>query len=173
MLLQQQFDYVFELIKNVRNKALAAVNTGQIILYWTVGQFVQSKLDASEWGDGTVVKLSAYLQSKDPSLSNFSKRGIYRMRQFYLAYADFEIVSAMPTQLSWTHNLEILSQTKTSEERLFYLQLSVKEKLNYRELRRQLKSSYFERSMLANELLPPSLERFFLGKILRGVCFEF
>jgi DUF1016 N-terminal domain len=35
------------------------------------------------------------------------------MRQFYLAYPDFEIVSALPTQLSWTHNLEILSQTKT------------------------------------------------------------
>lgn len=26
---------------------------------------------------------------------------------------DFEIVSALPTQLIWTHNLEILSQTKT------------------------------------------------------------
>ena len=97
MLLQQQFDYAFELIRNAQNKALAAVNSEQIMLYWTIGQFVQSKLDASEWGDGTVVKLSAYLQSKDPSLTNFSKRGIYRMRQFYLAYADFEIVSAMPT----------------------------------------------------------------------------
>jgi DUF1016 N-terminal domain len=58
----------------------------QIILYWTVGQFVQQKLDASEWGEGTVKNLSAYLLSKDPTLSNFSKRGFYRMRQFYLAY---------------------------------------------------------------------------------------
>jgi predicted nuclease of restriction endonuclease-like (RecB) superfamily len=160
MLIEQQFEYVFDLIKNARNKALGSANSEQIILYWTVGQFVQVKLDASEWGDGTVVKLSAYLQSKDPSLNNFSKRGIYRMRQFYLAYSDFEIVSAMPTQLSWTHNLEILSQAKTLEERQFYLQLTLKEKLNYRELRRHLKSGYFERSILANQLLPPSLDNY-------------
>jgi predicted nuclease of restriction endonuclease-like (RecB) superfamily len=82
------------------------------------------------------------------------------MRQFHLAYPEFEIVSALPTQLSWTHNLEILSQTKTFEERKFYLELCLKEKLNYRELRRQLKSNYFERSLLANKLLPASLENY-------------
>jgi DUF1016 N-terminal domain len=160
MLLHQQFDYVFELIENARNKALASANREQIMLYWTIGQFVQGKLATSEWGEGTVTKLSTYLQSKDPKLNNFTKRGIYRMRQFYMAYTDVEIVSALPTQLSWTHNLEILSQTKTSEERLFYLQLTLKENLNYRELRRQLKSSYFERSIVANQLLPPSLDNY-------------
>ncbi len=82
------------------------------------------------------------------------------MRQFFLAYADFEFVSAVPTQLSWTHNIEILSQTKSLEERKFYLELSLKEKLNYRELRRQLKSGYFERSIISNKLLPPSLENY-------------
>jgi DUF1016 N-terminal domain/YhcG PDDEXK nuclease domain len=160
MPVQEQFDHILSLIKNARNKALQAVNSEQIILYWTVGQFVQQKLDVAEWGESTVLKLSIFLQSKDPTLSNFSKRGIYRMRQFYIAYPEFEIVSALPTQLSWTHNLEILSQTKTVEERQFYLELTLKERLNYRELRRQLKSSYFERSILANQLLPPSLENY-------------
>ena len=100
MLLQDQFDYIFDLIRNTRNKALQTVNSEQIILYWTVGQYVQYKLDNSEWGEGTVKNLSAFLLKKDPTLSNFDKRGIYRMRQFYLAYPDFEIVSAMPTQLN-------------------------------------------------------------------------
>ena len=160
MLLQEQFDYVFDLIKNARNKAFQSVNSEQIILYWTVGQFVQQKLDASEWGEGTVKNLSAFLQSKDPTLSNFSKRGIYRMRQFYLAYTDFEIVSTLSTQLSWSHNLEILSGAKIFEERLFYTNLTLKEKLNIKELRRHLKTSYFERSLIANQLLPPSLDNY-------------
>ena len=160
MLLQEQFDHIFELIKNARNKAFQSVNSEQILLYWTVGQFVQQKLDASEWGEGTVKNLSTFLQSKDPSLSNFSKRGIYRMRQFYLAYTDFEIVSTLSTQLSWSHNLEILSGSKTFEERLFYTNLTLKEKLNIKELRRHLKTSYFERSLIANQLLPPSLENY-------------
>ena len=160
MLLQEQFDYVFTLIKQARNKALQSTNTEQIVLYWEIGRFVSAKLDEAEWGDKTIQNLSIYLQKKDPSLTNFTKRGIYRMRQFYQAYLDFEFVSALPTQLSWTHNLEILSQTKTLEERKFYLELCFKEKLNYRELRRQLKSSYFERSLIANQLLPPSLENY-------------
>jgi DUF1016 N-terminal domain len=60
MLLHEQFDYIFDLIKNARNKALQSVNSEQIILYWTVGQFVQQKLETSEWGDGTVKNLSAF-----------------------------------------------------------------------------------------------------------------
>jgi predicted nuclease of restriction endonuclease-like (RecB) superfamily len=160
MPVQEQFDHILSLIKNARNKALQAVNSEQIVLYWTVGQFVQQKLDAAEWGESTVLKLSIFLQSKDPTLSNFSKRGIYRMRQFYLAYPEFEIVSTLSSQLSWSHNLEILTGAKALEERLFYINLTLKEKLNVQELRRQLKNSYFERSMLANQLLPPSLENY-------------
>jgi 5-oxoprolinase (ATP-hydrolysing) len=110
MLLQQQFDYIFELITNAQHKE-------QIMLYWTIGQFVQGKLATAEWSEGTVTKLSTYLQGKDPKLNNFNKRDIHQMQQFYMAYADFEMVSAMPTLLSWTNHLEMLSQTKISEKR--------------------------------------------------------
>ena len=82
------------------------------------------------------------------------------MRQFYLAYADFEFVSTLSTQLSWSHNMEILSSSKSNEEREFYVRLTLKEKLTIKELRRQLKSSYFERSIISNKLLPPSLENY-------------
>lgn len=160
MNLQTQFDHILSLITTARNKAIHAANTEQILLYWEIGRFISEKIDDSEWGDGTVLQLSQFLQSKDPSLTNFTKRGLYRMRQFHLAYSDFEIVSTASTQLSWSHNLEILSSSKSLEERLFYLQLTSKEKLTIKELRRQLKSGYFERSLLANKLLAPSLENY-------------
>jgi predicted nuclease of restriction endonuclease-like (RecB) superfamily len=160
MTFNTQFEHILSLITTARNKAVFAANTEQIILYWEIGRFISEKIDASEWGDGTVLQLAQFLQSKDPSLTNFTKRGLYRMRQFYLAYPDFEIVSTASTQLSWSHNLEILVSAKTLEERMFYLQLSQKEKLTIKELRRQLKSGYFERSLLVNKLLPPSLENY-------------
>lgn len=160
MNLDTQFNHILSLIATARNKAIHAANTEQILLYWEIGRFISEKLDDSEWGDGTVLQLAQFLQSKDPSLTNFTKRGLYRMRQFYLAYPDFEIVSTASTQLSWSHNLEILSSSKSLEERLFYLQLTSKEKLTIKELRRQLKSGYFERSLVANKLLPPSLENY-------------
>lgn len=74
------------------------------------------------------------------------------------------IVSAMPTQLhdessvlslliltNWTSHLEILSGCKIDEERIFYILLSHKEKLTYRELRRQIESSVYERSLLGEK----------------------
>jgi len=62
-------------------------------------------------------------------------------------YAEF--MSTVITQISWTHHLMILSKTKTSEEKLFYILLSLNEKLSLRELERQLNSSVFERTLFA------------------------
>jgi len=60
-------------------------------------------------------------------------------------------ITSLLTQISWTNHLEILSATKTAEEKLFYLIMTKKDKLKKLELRRQLKSSYFERSMLSKQ----------------------
>lgn len=60
-------------------------------------------------------------------------------------------VSSLMTQISWTHHLMILSKTKSSEEKLFYLNLAKNEKLSVRELERQLNSAVFERTLLAKQ----------------------
>lgn len=62
-----------------------------------------------------------------------------------------EFISSILTKVSWTNHLEILSQTKTPEEKFFYLFCSLKEKWSKRELRRQLSSSFFERTMLSKQ----------------------
>jgi len=46
----------------------------------------------------------------------------------------------MLRELSWSHNLQIMSCT-TDEERKFYLSLSVKNRYTFRELKRQMDSS--------------------------------
>jgi hypothetical protein len=53
----------------------------------------------------------------------FEKPSLYRMRQFYTTYPDFEIVSSLLTQLSWTHHSILISRCKTEAERLFILTL--------------------------------------------------
>lgn len=61
------------------------------------------------------------------------------------------IASSVMAQLSWTHHIEILSSCKTSEEKLFYILMCKKERWSVRDLRRQIKTSFFERTMIANE----------------------
>ena len=56
--------------------------------------------------------------------------------------------------VSWSHHSEILTACKTIEEKMFYIFLSKKEKYSIPELRRQIKSSVYERTMLADTKLP-------------------
>ncbi len=49
----------------------------------------------------------------------------------------------------------IFSKTKSDEEKVFYFNLVIKERLDKRTLERHLDSAYFERTMLANQKLSP------------------
>ena len=141
------FDEVLALINTARQQAVQAVNTKLIELYWQVGAYISAKLEQAEWGDAVVQQLADHFAQTQPNLRGFTRRNLFRMRQFYEAYRDDEKVSALLTQLSWTHNLTILSQSKQPEEREFYLRMAIKEKWSSRELERQFKTALFERSV--------------------------
>lgn len=64
-----------------------------------------------------------------------------------------KFVSAVLTQISWTNHLEIFSAVKIAEQRLFYMLLCIKEKWTKLELRRQIQSAVFERTMLSNPIM--------------------
>jgi hypothetical protein len=55
-------------------------------------------------------------------------------------------VTPLVTQLPWTHNLLILTQSKRSEEREFYLRMALQQRWSKRELERQFRLAAFERA---------------------------
>lgn len=112
-----------------------------------MGAHISRKLERAEWGDSVVSQLAEHLAQTQPGLRGFTRRNLFRMRQFYEAYRGDEKVSALLTLLPWTHNLLILTQSKRPEEREFYLRMAVQEKWSTRELERQFKSALFERSV--------------------------
>jgi predicted nuclease of restriction endonuclease-like (RecB) superfamily len=65
-----------------------------------------------------------------------------------------KLIAQILCKISWSNHLEILSQTKSPEEKFFYLLLCIKEKWSMRDLRRQLSSGYFERTMLSDKKVP-------------------
>ena len=145
---QADFTEITQLIVSARARAVQAVNTALIDLYWQVGQTISQKIAQAQWGDGVVVQLAEHLARTQPGLRGFTRPNLFRMRQFYEAYRDDEKVSALLRQLPWTHNLIILNQGKTPEEREFYLRLAIQEKWSSRELERQFKTALFERAVL-------------------------
>jgi predicted nuclease of restriction endonuclease-like (RecB) superfamily len=142
------FSEITQLIAAAKQRAVQAVNTALIDLYWQVGQTISRKIEAAEWGDGVVARLAEHLAQTQPGLRGFTRPNLFRMRQFYEAYRDDEKVSPLARQLPWTHNLIILNQSKRPEEREFYLRLAIREHWSKRELERQFKTALFERSVL-------------------------
>ncbi len=142
------FTEITQLIVSARQRAVQAVNTALIDLYWQVGQIISHKIAAAEWGDAVVPQLAAHLAQTQPGLRGFTRSNLFRMRQFYEAYRDDETVAPLARQLPWTHNLIIINQSKRPEEREFYLRQAIKEQWSKRELERQFKTALFERTVL-------------------------
>ena len=146
---QADFDEIAALISAARQRAVQAVNTTLIELYWQVGQTISRKIGQAQWGDGVVAQLAGHLARTQPGLRGFTARNLFRMRQFYEAYRDDEKVASLARQLPWTHNLIILNQSQRLKEREFYLRQAIREKWSSRELERQFKTALFERTVLS------------------------
>jgi predicted nuclease of restriction endonuclease-like (RecB) superfamily len=155
MKLERQFVEIYQLIHKAKTRAINAVNTELINLYWEVGKYISKKVSKQEWGKGIVKNLSNYLNKTEPDLKGFSSQNLWRMKQFYEAYYTNSKLSPLVREISWTNNMIILSKSKTEEERAFYIQLSLRDRLSKRELERQIDSAVFERVVLSEEKLPP------------------
>ena len=144
------FAEVVGLIQAARDRALQAVNVELVGLYWRVGEYIQRKIDATEWGEAVVEQLADYLAHHHSDLKGFTRANLFRMRQFFAAYQGApKKVSALLRQLPWTHNLTILSRCKTAEEREFYLRQAAAERWTTRELDRQINTGLFERAVMS------------------------
>src|ERR1043166_5089135 len=151
--LEASFSEVVNLIQQARQRAFQAVNTELIDLYWQVGEYISRKLETAVWGESIVEKLASYIARQHPDIKGFTRASLFRMRQFYETYRNDKKLAPLVRQLSWTHNLLILSRAKRPEEREFDLRLATQEKWSSRELERQLNSALFERTVL----LPPKV----------------
>lgn len=155
-MLNVSFNQIIEMIEKRKNNAYRKVNEEMILLYLEVGQFLYELIENSNYGDKVVDKAADFMKSNYPTIRGFNKRNLHRIVQFYKTYKDNQKVSTLLTQLSWSCNMLILSNTKTEEEREFYLNLAIRENYSVRELNRQLQSSYYQRYMLSNGNLLPT-----------------
>jgi predicted nuclease of restriction endonuclease-like (RecB) superfamily len=149
------FDTVLQLIEAARVRALAAVNTELIDLYWSIGEHISRRIAADGWGEGTVEALAEHIRTRQPNARGYSARNLWRMMQFYETYRTSPKLSPLVRELSWTHNLLILNRAKREEEREFYLRVCHRERWGKRELERQLAGALFERTVLSPAKLSP------------------
>ncbi|CDK30839.1 PDDEXK nuclease domain-containing protein [Candidatus Babela massiliensis] len=82
------------------------------------------------WGTKVIEQLANDLQSSFPGMGGFSKRNVFRMRAFYLAYQKVPQAVAQLDNLPifnipWGHNAILLEKIKNNKERLWYAQKTI------------------------------------------------
>jgi predicted nuclease of restriction endonuclease-like (RecB) superfamily len=155
----EAFSEIVGLIAASRERALQAVNTALIELYWKIGETISRKIEAAEWGDGVVDRLAQFIATAEPGMRGFTRRNLFRMRRLYETYRESVIVTPLVSQLPWSHHLVILEQSKRPEEREFYLRLAIRERWSKRELERQFKTALFERAVLSPPKVTPAVHK--------------
>ena len=169
----KSYSEILEIIRSARERAFYKVNEELINMYLQIGKYVSENSREAAYGDAYVEGLADFFAQNYPELKGFTRRGLYRMRQFYELYgedqkvspsvtqflgiSENQKVSTLLTQLSWTNHLQIMSSCKSAEERYFYMALCAKERYSKRQLARQIDSGYYERFMLSQRLATPAV----------------
>jgi predicted nuclease of restriction endonuclease-like (RecB) superfamily len=147
------FKHVSEIIENRKYRMQATANSEATIMFWEVGQYVNSIiLDAKRaaYGKQIVAILSQQLQEKYGK--SFELTNLRRMMRFAENFTNYEIVATLSPQLSWSHFIELLP-LKTSEAKMFYANDAIKRQFGVRELRREIARKAYERREIANSAL--------------------
>lgn len=116
-----QFDDIVKIVESAKDRAYRKVNEELILMYQEVGKYISEKSKEAAYGSNFVENVADFFSENYPDLKGFTRRGLYRMKQFYEIYKDDEKVSTLLTQLSWSNHLKIISGSKSKEEREFTL----------------------------------------------------
>lgn len=111
-------------IKSAQARAMSAVNRELIEVYRDIGETIHKQQKNAQWGDSVVEKLASDLQKAFPGMKGLSSRNLWRMRDFHISYEGNQKLTALLSEISWTHHLVILEQCKDLLEREFYIRMS-------------------------------------------------
>lgn len=138
-----------ELLQSGRQKASQSVNTILVQTYWQVGRYIvefeQSGNERAAYGTQLFERLSKDLTNLYGK--GFGRSNLLYMRKFYL---NFQISGTPSHKLTWSHYYEIL-KADNELEISFYTKQTELENWSVRELKRQMKSSLFERLALSKD----------------------
>ena len=145
---QDVYNNIKQLMNQARNKVSREVNNILVQTYWEIGRIIvedeQENLNRAEYGKKLIADLSKRLTKEYGK--GFSRSNLQNMRNFYLLYPICQTLSG---KLSWSHYCELLS-VSDKNKRSFYEKETVQANWSVRELKRQIKTSLFERLLLSS-----------------------
>ena len=146
---EQLITQIGGLLQKGRQQAAQSVNTILVQTYWNIGQhiveFEQKGNQRAEYGTQLFDRLSKDLSTAYGK--GFGRSNLLYMRKLYQC---FPISGTLSHLLAWSHYYEILKADSLLEIG-FYSKQCEHERWSVRELKRQMKSSLFERLALSKD----------------------
>jgi predicted nuclease of restriction endonuclease-like (RecB) superfamily len=137
-----------ERIRSAQCAALRAVNMELLALYWDIGRLIANRQEGETWGRSVVETLAKDLRTEFPGVGGFSAANLWRIKQFYEAYAEGEKLAPLVREISWTKNLVIMERCKDSAEREFYLRQTKHFGWTKNVLTHQIENRTYEKTLL-------------------------
>lgn len=75
-------------IQSAQRRAVHAVNSELVRLYWDIGRIIDERQRREGWGAAVIPRLAKALKNDLPEVKGFSERNIKRMLAFHRDYAD-------------------------------------------------------------------------------------
>ena len=113
-------------IRAAQYEALKSVNKEIILLYLDIGRKIVENQKKHSWGKSIVETLAKDLQVEFPGAAGYSADNLWRMRKFYLNYANKPKLAPLVQEIAWAHNIIIMEKCKGDLPREFYLRMTKK-----------------------------------------------
>lgn len=132
-------------IRSAQTRAALSVNSELVLLYWHIGNDILKRQDEQGWGAKVIARLSHDLSHEFPQMKGFSSRNLKYMRGFAAAYPDEAFVQEVLAQITWYHNITLLSKVKDSKEREWYVRQTIQNGWSRNVLVHQIESGLLNR----------------------------
>lgn len=145
------FSEVKKIVDDNRQQLANAVNTFLTSTYWHIGKAIGSEVlnnNRAEYGKQILPKLSGKLTAEYGK--GWSVKQLQHCLRFAETFPDFEIVSTLWRQLSWSH-LKVLMYQETGLKKDFYTQMCRIERWSTRQLQEKIDSMLFERTAISKK----------------------
>ena len=142
------YSQIAHLLQDARKAVAVQVNNALVLTYWNVGRLIvedeQNNKQRAEYGKQVLNELSKRLTKEFGK--GFSRPNLHWMRLLYIKYP---ICQTLSNKLTWSHYCELLT-IADDDKRMFYEKECVNAGWSFRELKRQIDSSLFERLLLSD-----------------------
>lgn len=118
-------------IQAAQVRAVLAVNSELVRLYWDIGRLIDLRQQEEGWGAAVIPRLSHELHNELPELKGFSERNIGRMIAFYRFYpqpGEFlpqpaaKLGEASFWSIPWFHHIILMEKVKDLAARCWYME---------------------------------------------------